>query len=177
MTNKDRDLINQITSEIISLNNIKIPLEVDIFVELLGGKYELVEEILEEGIFKQADGSFLIKLYSSNPTKPISPHRKTILLECIGHLILYLDYLRDGWNNLEEGKLYYSKSPADVECAREFGLSLLMPKDILRSQKGYNYAIYENGYINVQAIADYFGVDYNSTLWRGISLHLWEIIK
>ena len=89
------------------------------------------------------------------------------------HLIFFYGYLRKDlkdWENEPYGRLYVSLNTFHEERTREFAHAILMPRDKYKSELQYN--INDDGSVNVQNIADYFGVDYNSAKFTGQNLYL-----
>ncbi|EKD55897.1 MAG: hypothetical protein ACD_59C00004G0001 [uncultured bacterium] len=153
----------------------KAPYDVHRAIELLNGKLENADlpENTDACIKKELD-SFNIYI---NSTKPILRERFSIAHE-LGHLFLHMGYLVDQkkWseiNNFYDSIFYRANNNYSIEEyeANEFAASFLMPSDEFKKIVVENL---RNGKVNIQPIAQYFGVSEVAASFRGKFLGIFQ---
>lgn len=166
-----RNMINSLTSDIIKMFNINIPIrDMTQLVEDLGGAIEVGKFSLGGNIKKDENG-FKITLSSFQDEK----RKRFIIAHELGHLFLHMGYLtnKDLWNK-QNNNVYYRTENHDKEYqANEFAMSLLMPKlEYFEIMKKYT----KGNYTDILKIAEYFNVSVDMVFNRGKFLELGKIL-
>lgn len=148
-----RNMINSLTSDIIKMFNINIPIrDMTQLVEDLGGAIEVGKFSLGGNIKKDEDG-FKIILSSFQDEK----RKRFIIAHELGHLFLHMGYLtnRDLWNKQDNNVYYHTENHDKEYQANEFATSLLMPElEYFEIMKKYT----KGNYTDTLKIAEYFNV-------------------
>ena len=171
-----RRKINELADYVREQLGLGIPVDVMEAVQKLGGDFEYRDD-LEQGRFDaviQKDGdSFLIGLPFNPQYEP--RHRFSIAHE-LGHLFIHMGYMIDlqKWEGIDEYRdsvMYrYGYSQEEFE-ANEFAAAFLMPaqefEDVLREN-------YDDGFFDLEDIANYFKVSLEAARNRGRWLGFFE---
>lgn len=166
MNYKMRELINNLTEDIIESYNLNIQDDIDSIVNLLGGKIEEMSEftLFDGEIIKTGNKGFVIRVsHFQSETR----RRFTIAHE-IGHLFLHMGYIIDEekWNKIEIGvPLFFRRGSSTIEYeANEFAAALLMPR------QEYKIVLESNTCglrVNTAEIAKHFNVSEEAASLRG----------
>lgn len=161
MQESQRIAINELTSDIINILEIDIPINTDIIVKKLHGHISEDTDI-KRSFVKKVDNTFGICMC------PIKDNIKKnfIVAHELGHLFLDMGYLMDQeyWEKQEIYNCFRRGQLKSEYMANEFALSLLMPrKEYINCINKYE----DNGAININKVATYFNVSYEAALNRG----------
>lgn len=174
-----RQQINQFAESVRNACGLQTPVDLAAIkgaVETLGGRLQIVDtDEFEARIEKTDDGAhFAITLANAS----CDARRKFSGAHELGHLFLHMGYLVDDvrwWQTAAytDGARYrYGHSVEEYE-AHEFAAALLMPREEFE-------AIVEqhtrNGLVEIEIVADHFGVSTDAAIIRGrwLGLFPWE---
>lgn len=162
----DREVINYIdklAERIIEAYSIDIPImDMEEVVNNMGGKVLEVGDICDEGVVKNEDGSFELRVDIG-----FSSSEKDIAFQ-LGHLFLHAGYRTclDAWENFSTGKAVRFSSEA-AEQAQYFAHALMMPKSMfLTACDKYSC----DKVVYTDKVAKHFNVKPNDVCYRGIVL-------
>lgn len=160
-----KELINNLTQDIIKEYNIKIPItNIEEVVQSLGGEIETdynLEYVVSGSIRKQND-SFVISI---SPYQTEERKRFTVAHE-LGHLFLHMGYkINDDLWKKQDNEEYYRVGNSMLEYqANEFAAALLMPKEIYK-EKMDKYT--KGNMVDTAQVAMEFGVSVSAASNRG----------
>ena len=161
----NKELIDDLTFDIIKIYNISIPiLDINEVVKNMGGSIN--DNKIRPDLEKGQGNSFIINV------SPFMTDRtyKFIVAFSLGHLFLHTNFLIDKEKYDQEKDISIIYHGDDyVYQASYFASSLLMPKDIY-SKKVIEYT--DGNIVNTKAIADYFDVSVGTASDRGKQLGL-----
>lgn len=167
MSDKIQRLINDLTTDIIDIYDIHIPIcDINDIVTTLGGYIEENKDICDSAIRKQNDG-FVIYMPSSYSTE----RKQFAIAQELGHLFLHMGYKVSPklWDKQKNMVYYESKYPSEEYQANDFAEALLMPKGVYK--KVLNQYTVGNK-VQTAKIAEYFGVSVSTAYNRGKTLGL-----
>lgn len=156
MSPETRDYIDRLTKKVMSVYNVPTPIEDMVpIIEALGGTVEERVHIdhWEGTVKKTGDNSFAIAVESGWSIKQMN-----YVLACeLGHVLLHMGFKTnlDCWEGQEIGVYKRFGNGNQLEQVLEFGLSLLMPKEIFREVVR---DLSLNGLLNIDNVIDYFKV-------------------
>ena len=161
-----REIINNLTEDIITQFGIKIPIDnIDDVVEKLGGRIVNTTGLagLGDGCVCRSGEGFIIQVvpYQSEERK------KFTVAHELGHLFLHMGYLIDEelWENQKTEQYYRNGTSAEEEYqANEFAAALLMPK---KKYKEIMDKYTEGNIVYTARIAEEFGVSVAAASNRG----------
>ncbi|HBF4615863.1 TPA: ImmA/IrrE family metallo-endopeptidase [Clostridioides difficile] len=162
---KIRELINDITQDIIQTYKIQIPIvNINQVVDALGGK--VIEDSslsgYSDGFIRKVDDSFEIVV---SPYQPDTRKNFTVAHE-LGHLFLHMGYGIDDelWNS-QDGNQYFRSGNTNKEYqSNEFAAALLMPKHEYKRIMDENTV---GNKVDTSKIAEYFNVSSYAASNRG----------
>lgn len=166
LDNRIRELINDMTQEIIRIYKIDIPIyDIDRVVNIMEGEVienPSIDSFSDGKVMKTGSNSFRIEV---SPFQTRERRNFTIAHE-LGHLFLHMGFQTNEeiWN--QQGYIsYYRNGNSELEYqANEFAAALLMPKN------EYIRIMYENtngNLVNTPEIAKYFNVSVDAASNRG----------
>ncbi len=160
-----RSIIGQLTSHIIAIYQITIPINnIDEVVETIGGRVierEDLSEYFEGSIRKVDDDSFEIVV---SKHQPLNRRSFTIAHE-LGHLFLHMGYRIDIEHWRRQTDVYYRMGNSQEEYeANEFAAALLMPEADYKSALERHT---KGNIVDTAAIANEFNVSVNAASNRG----------
>ena len=164
LTYEMRNLINELTQEIIDVYEIAIPiLDIDAVAKRLGGVIVESERLSEysDGYVRKIGNNFEIVVSKNQPKN----RRNFTIAHELGHLFLHMGYKIDPmkWNN--QKNTYYRKGYSIQEYeANEFAAALLMPK---KAYKRIMDKYTEDDIVYTHKIAEEFNVSVNAASNRG----------
>lgn len=161
-----REIINNLTEDIITQFGIKIPIDnIDDVVEKLGGRIVNTTGLagLGDGCVCRSGEGFIIQVvpYQSGERK------KFTVAHELGHLFLHMGYLIDEelWESEKTEQYYRNGTSAEEEYqANEFAAALLMPK---KKYKEIMDKYTEGNIVYTARIAEEFGVSVAAASNRG----------
>lgn len=159
MDKEVKELINNLTQDIVELYDIQIPLQsIEAIVNKLGGH---IEKSFEEGI-KRQNGIFVIAVSKFQSAEG----RTFTIAHELGHLFLHMGYRIDLnlWNQQKNGVYYSTNNILKEYQANEFAAAMLM------SWKKYKEVLDKNiigNKVDVSNIASHFGVSIFAASNRG----------
>lgn len=164
MTQKIRDNIAKVANILLEEFQVETPItNIDSVITAMLGEIEEVEgHCLEDAIQKSPKGmGFVIKLSKCQDLA----RRNFAIAQELGHAILHLGYLNDweNWDNFASMRNRIGITDQDFE-AHEFAAAFLMPK---QAYLDYVHAHNEGGKVDIQAMAEYFGVPDGEATNRG----------
>lgn len=162
---KMRELINDLTRDVIENYGIKIPItDVNKIIKDIGGNI-----IQNEELSSYSDG-FIKKNGEQGFEIVVSPHQQSNRLNFtiaheLGHLFLHMVF-QTNWELWRTQKItYYRKGTSEEEYeANEFAAALLMPRE---KYKEVMERFTEGNAVDTAKIADYFHVSTNAASNRG----------
>lgn len=165
MNMKIRELINELTEDLINEYKISIPIvNIDEVVSRIGGYIETDNTLsVYSGGFIKKEGK-VFRVYVS--PYQMNTRRKFTIAHELGHLFLHMGFNIDEelWNSQDEKMYYRNGSSEEEQQANEFAAALLMP----RSEYKKILNKYTDGNIvNTRKIAEYFNVSVNAASNRG----------
>lgn len=159
-----RNMINDLTEDIIKAFQINVGSDIEEIVEQIGGKIEEDASLLmyDGKIRKDGSNGFIIQV---SPFQSQTRRRFTIAHE-LGHLFLHMGYQIDDdmWENATDEEFNrYGNSELEYE-ANEFAAALLMPRTEYMNVLGQNT---QDDVVDTRAIAKYFNVSVEAASTRG----------
>ena len=179
------DYINRLAEDVLDEYRIQIPIRnIDTIVEQMGGRIEDLEFRWDETYIKrEGQQSFCIAVARDQ----MPEHRLIQIAAELGHLFLHFGFRTDWelWESIEVDKPYtfspfkweFKDRPGDFNCrasdeAWAFAYAFLMPTE--------DYAIaiekcdMDDHYVDMQKMADYFGLTPNVVIRQGKMLGFLE---
>ncbi len=164
LTYEMRNLIDELTQDIVDVYNITIPIsDIDDVVREIGGVVKENDRLSEysDGCIRKDGESFEIVVSQQQPKN----RRNFTVAHELGHLFLHMGYKidPDKWSNQQN--TYYRKGNSIEEYeANEFAAALLMPKKMYKKIMD-KYT--EGNYVYTSKVADEFNVSVNAASNRG----------
>lgn len=166
MDNRMRELINDLTEEIVRLYELDIQNDINKIVEDLGGKIIEDSKIsdYEGAVRKVDDKNFEIIV----PRDQNENRKRFTIAHELGHLFLHMGFLinQEVWNKQKDGELeYFRHGLSELEYqANEFAAALLMPRSEYEKILEENTT---NNIVNTIEIAEHFHVSVDARSTRG----------
>lgn len=161
-----RKKINEIAEAARAAFKATSPVDLNAIVEKLGGEIVPSSGEHEATISKGAGGaSFIIRL---DPDKAPARQQFSLAHE-LGHLILHMEFGREGWQTTSDYEESFARSGWSEEEyeANEFAAAFLMPRDEFKE--------YARSH-DVKSVAEHFGVSSDAALTRGrwLGIYAWS---
>lgn len=159
-----RNLIDELTQDIIKVYNITIPISnIDAVVGDIGGIVKENDRLSEysDGYIRKTENGFEIVVSRQQPEN----RRNFTVAHELGHLFLHMGYKIDPGKWESQQNTYYRKGNSVEEYeANEFAAALLMPKkEYKRVMDRYT----EGDFVYTQEVANEFNVSVNAASNRG----------
>lgn len=167
MNFKMRELINDLTQDVIETFKVQIPIvDIESIVKRMGGlvRNDSSMNAYSDGCIRKLTGHPKFEIVVS-PYQSAARKNFTIAHE-LGHLFLHMGYMTDEelWAE-QDDKTYYRSGNSEQEYeANEFAAAFLMPKYQYRSVMD-NYT--DGDLVDTGEIARYFNVSVNAASNRG----------
>mgnify|MGYP004541699695 CR=1 FL=1 len=169
-----RKAINDLASKLIEVLELTVPIDIERVPVILGGKIEYVSKPLENNMEAQIvneSTTFKITIYDDKP----DVRKRFSIAHELGHLFLHMGYIinEDLWKKTLEysDSVYYRHGYSVEELeANEFAAAFLMPE---KQFKKCAYDSLDNGYYDLEIIAEQFKVSIQAVEVRGVKLGLW----
>lgn len=166
MDARRRKEINDFADRLRDALDLRVPVDVELAVERLGGKIAYDETLTYEAMIAKKGETFEIRLSET----PVTEARKKFsIAHELGHLFIHMGYIisREKWERISDYKdsaMYrYGHTEEEFE-ANEFAAALLMPAEMFRNVAEQHY---DYGAFSIPGIAERFGVSREAAINRG----------